>query len=82
MARKSELEQRIVALEAENDALRYLTTESPREAIWLQLKSVYPNANPSMVSEVAWAARKVVSEGKIPRGDMVEFLLGPDEEEA
>ncbi|QDK03260.1 hypothetical protein SEA_ROMAN_18 [Microbacterium phage Roman] len=79
MVRKSELEQRIRSLEEENDALRYKTTDSAREAIWLKLKPMKASYGPGMAADVAWAASAIVREGKISREDMIEFLLGRDE---
>lgn len=79
MARKTELLQRIIALEEENDALRYAATDSPREAIWLKLKPISFGTGTANVSDVAWAASAVVREGKISREKMIEFLIGRDE---
>ena len=83
MARKSDLERQIVALRQENDILRYKSTDSPREAIWLKIKDVaFAADGPGIPADVAWAARAVMREGKFSREELVEFFLGPEEEEA
>ncbi|WNO25910.1 hypothetical protein SEA_ASEGATO_14 [Microbacterium phage ASegato] len=78
MARKAELEQQITALKDEVDALRYKTTNHPREAIWLKLKPTAFNVGVHAVSDVAWAARAVVRDGRFSREEMIEFFLGPE----
>lgn len=80
MARKADMERQIVALKEENDILRYKSTKHPREAIWLKLKPMAFNCGVHTVSDVAWAARAVMNEGKFSREDLIEFLLGPEDE--
>ncbi|AXC36122.1 hypothetical protein SEA_LYELL_15 [Microbacterium phage Lyell] len=81
MARKAELERQITALKEEVDALRYKTTNHPREAIWLKLKPMAFNVGVHAVSDVAWAARAVMREGKFSREELIEFFLGSEEGE-
>lgn len=80
MARKAELERQIVALKEENDALRYTTTPHVREAIWLKLKPMSFNTGVHTASDVAWAARAVMRDGKFSREELIEFFLGPEDE--
>lgn len=79
MASKNEMLQQIRALQEENDALRYETTGSPREAIWLKMKAVTFSDGPSLIEDVVWAAGAVVRDGKFSRAEMIEFLLGREE---
>ncbi|WMI33887.1 hypothetical protein SEA_ERENYEAGER_12 [Microbacterium phage Erenyeager] len=81
MARKAELERQITALKEEVDALRYKTTNHPREAIWLTLKPMAFNVGVHTVSDVAWAARAVVRDGRFSREEMIDFFLGSEEVE-
>lgn len=81
MGRKAELERRIKALEEENDALRYTTTPHVREAIWLKLKAMSFTGGVDTVSDVVWATRAVLGDGKFSREEVIEFFLGPEEGE-
>lgn len=81
MARKVELERQITALKQEVDGLRYKSTNHPREAIWLKLKPMAFTVGVHTVSDVAWAARAVVRDGRFSREEMIEFFLGSEEGE-
>lgn len=78
--RKNEMLSRIRVLEEENDALRYVTTKHPREAIWLKLKPMSFGAyDGSIVADVGWAARMVMRDGVFSRQELIDFFLGREE---